>query len=297
MDGKLKEKYSFEQSGEYFLCRLSLNNYHVYAKIIIMKEGEDPKDPNDGGVISIHHGDDASDEEPIADESADTTSGDDDAVGNFDDDDTEPKDIFDTSDSIEQSDKAAAPQTSEDAAPSSAAPKKSNYAQRRSGGMRNISDTEAATPAPTAHTPQFFNDAMVANTPVEAPRKSKKGPVIVIAITLTVILLVVLAVVLLAKNGIIGGNPNGGGTEYVRPVASNDLRGSFNVYASYFGFGKSSTEKPDMKKSGNKKPGTNNHQGKRQEYEKKLKKILTDDQYKSYQNMGHRGKENLAGHK
>ena len=56
-------------------------------------------------------------------------------------------------------------------------------------------------------------------------------------------------------------------------------------------------EKPDMKKSGNKKPGTNNHQGKRQEYEKKLKKILTDDQYKSYQNMGHRGKENLAGHK
>jgi len=41
-------------------------------------------------------------------------------------------------------------------------------------------------------------------------------------------------------------------------------------------------EKPDMKKPGNKKPGTDNHQGKRQEYEKKLKKILTDDQYKSY---------------
>jgi hypothetical protein len=48
-------------------------------------------------------------------------------------------------------------------------------------------------------------------------------------------------------------------------------------------------EKPDMKKPGNKKPGTDNHQGKRQEYEKKLKKILTDDQYKSYQKMGPRG--------
>ena len=49
-------------------------------------------------------------------------------------------------------------------------------------------------------------------------------------------------------------------------------------------------EKPDMKKPGNKKPGADNHQGKRQEYEKKLKKILTDDQYKSYQKMGPRGK-------
>ena len=49
-------------------------------------------------------------------------------------------------------------------------------------------------------------------------------------------------------------------------------------------------EKPDMKKPGNKKPGTDNHQGKRQEYEKMLKKILTDDQYKSYQKMGPRGK-------
>jgi hypothetical protein len=48
-------------------------------------------------------------------------------------------------------------------------------------------------------------------------------------------------------------------------------------------------EKPDMKKPGNKKPGADNHQGKRQEYEKKLKKILTDDQYKSYQKMGPRG--------
>ena len=48
-------------------------------------------------------------------------------------------------------------------------------------------------------------------------------------------------------------------------------------------------EEPDMKKPGNKKPGTDNHQGKRQEYEKKLKKILTDDQYKSYQKMGPRG--------
>jgi len=44
-----------------------------------------------------------------------------------------------------------------------------------------------------------------------------------------------------------------------------------------------------MKKPSNKKPGTDNHQGKRQEYEKKLKKILTDDQYKSYQKMGPRG--------
>lgn len=45
-------------------------------------------------------------------------------------------------------------------------------------------------------------------------------------------------------------------------------------------------EKPDMKKPGNKKPGTDSYQGKRQEYEKKLKKILTDDQINPIRRWG-----------
>jgi len=40
------------------------------------------------------------------------------------------------------------------------------------------------------------------------------------------------------------------------------------------------------KKPANGKPGNTQDQAKRQEYEKKLKAILSDDQYKSYQSMG-----------
>ena len=49
-------------------------------------------------------------------------------------------------------------------------------------------------------------------------------------------------------------------------------------------------DKAKQKKAGNKKQSAGNHQAKRQEYEKKLKTILTDDQYKSYQKMGPQGK-------
>ena len=52
----------------------------------------------------------------------------------------------------------------------------------------------------------------------------------------------------------------------------------------------SNGDKAKQKKAGNKKQGSVNHQAKRQEYEKKLKTILTDDQYKSYQKMGPQGK-------
>jgi len=51
-----------------------------------------------------------------------------------------------------------------------------------------------------------------------------------------------------------------------------------------------SGEKAKQKKAGDKKQSVGNHQAKRQEYEKKLKTILTDDQYKSYQKMGPQGK-------
>ncbi|MBO5591925.1 MAG: DUF4890 domain-containing protein [Prevotella sp.] len=51
-------------------------------------------------------------------------------------------------------------------------------------------------------------------------------------------------------------------------------------------------DKAKQKKAGNKKQSAGNHQAKRQEYEKKLKTILTDDQYKSYQKMGAQGKGN-----
>ena len=48
---------------------------------------------------------------------------------------------------------------------------------------------------------------------------------------------------------------------------------------------KANNQKTGKKPSGDKKPNSQN-QAKRQEYEKKLKTILTDDQYKSYQKMG-----------
>lgn len=53
---------------------------------------------------------------------------------------------------------------------------------------------------------------------------------------------------------------------------------------------KANDQKTGKKSSGDKKPDSKN-QAKRQEYEKKLKRILTDDQYKSYQKMGPQGKE------
>lgn len=48
---------------------------------------------------------------------------------------------------------------------------------------------------------------------------------------------------------------------------------------------KAKGQKVGQKPSGDKKPNGQN-QAKRQEYEKKLKKILTDEQYQSYQKMG-----------
>ena len=49
-------------------------------------------------------------------------------------------------------------------------------------------------------------------------------------------------------------------------------------------------EKTKQEKASNKKQMNGNQQAKRQEYEKKLKKILSDEQYKSYQKMGPQGK-------
>ncbi len=46
-----------------------------------------------------------------------------------------------------------------------------------------------------------------------------------------------------------------------------------------------SGSKPQMKKTSGKKQASTETQAKRQEYDKKLKEILTDDQYKSYQSM------------
>ncbi len=58
-------------------------------------------------------------------------------------------------------------------------------------------------------------------------------------------------------------------------------------------------KKPAAMKQGQKKPGNSQNQAKRQEYEKELKQILTDDQYQSYQKMqpqhkgnGPKGKQN-----
>lgn len=54
--------------------------------------------------------------------------------------------------------------------------------------------------------------------------------------------------------------------------------------------GECKCKKEDAKKPDNKGHRPEMNQGKHQEYEKKLKEILTDDQFKSYQQMGPRGK-------
>lgn len=54
--------------------------------------------------------------------------------------------------------------------------------------------------------------------------------------------------------------------------------------------GECKCKKEDTKKPDNKGHRPENNREKHQEYEKKLKKILTDDQFKSYQEMGPRGK-------
>ncbi len=77
-----------------------------------------------------------------------------------------------------------------------------------------------------------------------------------------------------------GEKPNfnkGEGNDGQRPDMSQDGNNSGN-------------QKSNMKKSGN-KPGNNQNQAKRQEYEKKLKTILSDEQYENYQKMGPQGKD------
>ncbi len=49
---------------------------------------------------------------------------------------------------------------------------------------------------------------------------------------------------------------------------------------------KGDSQQAGQQKPGNMQGGNSQNQAKRQEYEQKLKEILTDDQYKSYQQMG-----------
>ncbi len=61
-------------------------------------------------------------------------------------------------------------------------------------------------------------------------------------------------------------------------------------------------QKPELSKDGkkgnmqkpDKMPGNDQNQAKRQEYEKKLKSILSDDQYSKYQKMGPQGKDMVS---
>ena len=74
-------------------------------------------------------------------------------------------------------------------------------------------------------TPEFFNDALAANTPVSQPQRSHKGLIIGI-ISVLAIALIVLILVFVLKNGGIGGIHN-------RAAVIS----KFNTYANYILFG------------------------------------------------------------
>ena len=232
MDGKLKRKYSLEQSGEYFLCFYSTAQ-DVYAKIISMNEGEDPKAPdtsdapmNDSeqgsdGVFSISH--DSPVEEPEEGNAAPV-------------EDAEPQDIF----AAEESEAAPASSEPEDSPMQPAAqnpltsnpnPSGQSYAQRRSGGRRDFSNMNNQS-AQSSQAPQFFNDAMIANTPVEQPRQSKKGLIIAVGIGVLVLVLVgAFAFFFLNKAKVDAEKQvvDGRNTKSL----SGKVRKKFNVYANY----------------------------------------------------------------
>ena len=83
----------------------------------------------------------------------------------------------------------------------------------------------------SAEVPQFFNDAIIANTPVEEPKKGNKGLIIGGIVAILVLLAVVIVLVVLPK-------PNPDQKEddekpYVEPQASSELKKQFAKYYNY----------------------------------------------------------------
>lgn len=206
----------------------------VYAKIISMNEGEDPKAPdtsdapiNDSeqesdGVFSISH--DSPVEEPEEGNAAPI-------------EDAEPQDIF----AAEEPEATPAPSEPEDPPmqPAAQNPLTSgsnssgqSYTQRRSGGRRDFSNMNNQPAPQSPQAPQFFNDAMIANTPVEQPRQSKKGLIIAVGIGILVLVLVgAFAFFFLNKAKVDAEKQvvDGRNTKSL----SGKVRKKFNVYANY----------------------------------------------------------------
>jgi len=119
----------------------------------------------------------------------------------------EPVDIFATPD-----EKAA------EAAETANTPRTSHL----SSNPFNTRRYQAPTNQPRSAVPQFFNDAIVANTPVSLPKTKKKLPVVPIVIAVVIIAIIVGLVFLLSKGpSIIGGGVN-----------FSESKQKFNTYAN-----------------------------------------------------------------
>ena len=223
-----------------------------------MNEGEDPNTPiisdnnssadNSDGMFSIHHDDEPVDESNEVDQSYVESAND--ADDNSDsteateepteaDDDTEPRDIF--AEDEPETQPSQEPEPEPEPMPEATAepslggenaqnkPDHLSYAQRRSGGMRDFSNNNVATP-------EFFNSAMAANTPVEQPKRSRKGLFIGIAAVVAVVFIGVIALIAAARF-------RGGST--ANPLSAQlkkETKELFYSYANFLFYGKESKE-------------------------------------------------------
>ncbi len=129
--------------------------------------------------------------------------------------DAEPVDIF-------ASDSESTPETPAETAPTSHLSNNPFNSRSRFQSTNKPKSTEV---------PQFFNDAIVASTPIEEPKKFNKGLIFGGIAVIAILLVVVIVLVVIPKP-----NPNQGGDEgqpYVEPQASSKLKKQFIKYYNY----------------------------------------------------------------
>ncbi len=146
--------------------------------------------------------------------------------------DSEPVDIFASAEEqAAESAQAAAPAPQ----PTATAPGTSRLANNPFNS-RNRFQTQNTQP--NSNVPQFFNDAIIANTPVEQPKSSKKGLFIGIGIGAVALIGIMLLIIsLVGKGGLV---PNGNINQDGINVSSKT---DFYRYANTILFGNDSTDK------------------------------------------------------
>ena len=99
---------------------------------------------------------------------------------------------------------------------------------------------QSSTNTTDPNIPQFFNDAIIANTPIEQPKKSKKGLIIGAIIGCVVLILTAIIIIIIIHKQ---NSPQGtSDTAPINKPASANLVDAYNRFFNYLVFGKDSNE-------------------------------------------------------